>query len=357
MLLACPGFEALCRSLTARHVRAVMFHRFCSDEDGDRRHLDRDALLWQIRYLVRHHTTWTPDDHLEALGARWPGGRCPVVITVDDGYRDFADIAFPLFRDHDVPVMFFVTTGFVDGRLWFWWDKLTFVLEKAGQTTHELQLAGDRVSLDLATETGRDTAWHSITDHGRILPDHEKEALVERVARDLGVPLPATPPERYQAIAWETLRAMVEQGLQVGAHTLSHAILSRVDLGRAREEIEGSRDELERQLQRPVSWFCYPQGGLGDYTRAVRDLVAEGFRGCYVAHPAPEDPADPFTLPRYSVSRDLSAFRWSMCGAEHLAQRLRRLVRRDAGVGVASSRSGQRVEPQSMRAKSAEESS
>ena len=103
-LLACPGFEALCRTLTRRHVRAVMFHRFCREGASDSRCLDRATLERQVRHLARHHAAWTPDQQLEALqGRSWPGGRCPVVVTVDDGYRDFAEIAFPIFREHGIP--------------------------------------------------------------------------------------------------------------------------------------------------------------------------------------------------------------------------------------------------------------
>ena len=353
-LLACPGFEALCRSLTAGHVRAVMYHRFCRDEQGDPTHLDQSSLVWQVRYLVRHHALWTPDKHRAALGGEWSGGRCPVVITVDDGYREFAEIAFPIFRTQNVPVMFFVTTDFVDGKLWFWWDKLTFVLENARPLVHEVDLPEERIRIDLTSDGGRASAWHQITDLGRILPDEEKEDLIGDVAKQLNVRIPEEQPERYRAVSWTTLGEMVEQGLLIGAHTRTHPILSRVDLDRARAEIYGSKDALERRLRGTISWFCYPQGGPGDYTRRVRNVVAEGFTGCYVAHQTPEDPGDPYTLPRYSASRDRLAFRWSLCGAEYLARRLRRFL--DRSVVQTSEQSTCETRSVTMKSKRSEES-
>ena len=53
------------------------------------------------------------------------------VITVDDGYRDFYDIAFPVLREEGVPATFFVTTGFIDGQIWLWPDLLEYALSAA----------------------------------------------------------------------------------------------------------------------------------------------------------------------------------------------------------------------------------
>lgn len=305
-----------------------MFHRFCQDTSGDRRHLDRSTLEWQVRYLARNHTPWTPDQHLAAVeGPAWPGGTCPVVVTVDDGYEDFADFAFPVFREHGIPVMFFVTTGFVEGTTWFWWDQVQYALDRTKVQRWEFALGSEVQTFDLRTDAGRSLAWDRITDHGRILADDEKQALVDSVAESLGVELPVRAPGSYAALSWDRLREMAADGLLVGAHTQTHPILSRVSEDRARREIEGSKVELERHLGRAVDWFCYPQGGPIDYNATVRDIVAESFRGCYVAYQTPYDPEDPMTLPRYAASRDLTAFRWSMCGAEYIARRIRRLVR------------------------------
>ncbi len=325
VLLACPGFEGLCRWLTRRHVRAVLYHRFCRHATEDPRHLDRASLEWQVAYLRAHHTAWTPDQHHDAVvGRHWPGGRCPVVVTVDDGYRDFLDVAFPVFRDAGIPVMFFVTTGFVDGANWFWWDKLAHVFTAAAPRRTDLDLSSGPVTVDLRSPSGRTAAWHEVADRGRLLPDAQKDAMVAEVAASLGTELPDAAPEPYAAVTWEELRTMVDEGLGVGAHTLSHVILARVDTERAQQEIFGSQRTLADRLGMPISWFCYPQGGPIDYTRRDRNLVAERFRGCYVAHTAPPDPDDPYTLPRYSASRDLTNFRWSLCGAEHLVARIKR---------------------------------
>lgn len=125
-------------------------------------------------------------------------------------------------------------------------------------------------------------------------------------------------------------------GVQFGAHTLSHPILSRLPAQQAQAEIEQSRRQLEKELTQPVDWFCYPQGGPADYTVGIMEMVREaGFKGCYVAHQDVALEKNLFALPRYCPGEDMAVFRWSLCGAEYLVGRLRALLGKPAGPGAA----------------------
>ena len=55
--------------------------------------------------------------------ARLP--RRAVLVTFDDGYRDFAAHAWPVLRAASVPATMFVATGAADSPSTpFWWDRL-----------------------------------------------------------------------------------------------------------------------------------------------------------------------------------------------------------------------------------------
>lgn len=63
---------------------------------------------------------------------------------------------------------------------------------------------------------------------------------------------------------------------EIGAHTLTHPHLDRLDETAARREICDSKDRLERILGTPLSSFCYP---YGDYNEETKRLVREaGFK-------------------------------------------------------------------------------
>lgn len=51
-----------------------------------------------------------------------------------------------------------------------------------------------------------------------------------------------------------------DAGMDIGSHTRTHARLTELDDASARDEIAGSRQDLEQLLQCPVRHFCYPYG-------------------------------------------------------------------------------------------------
>ncbi|MCY0856377.1 polysaccharide deacetylase family protein [Cupriavidus sp. D39] len=98
------------------------------------------------------------------------------------------------------------------------------------------------------------------------------------------------------------LREWSRAGMEVGAHTRTHVDLTSVNSVVARDQIEGSRHDLEAALGVQVRHFCYP---FGRFDNVTADLVREaGFhtavttnRGRAVAG------RNLFELPRVPVSR------------------------------------------------------
>ena len=331
-LLAFPGFQALCRLLTRGHVRAVMYHRFSAEFRNDPRFVNRDSLIRQARYFCRHHTIWTPDQHLQAVRGQKKVTGAPIVVTVDDGYADFHQVAFPVFKEYSIPAMLFVSTGFVDGLTWFWWDKLAQVLESAPAGNFRWSLKGEPTSFVLDAPASRHAAWHVVADQCRFLPDQEKNKVIEELSVKLNAPLTQAAPSGRDPVTWDQVRTMHKEGMLFGAHTVNHPILSRVSLESAEHEIVESGQRLKTELDQEIDWFCYPQGGPADYTPEVRQIVADHYQGCYLAYPEVEDFQDPFTMPRYCLSPDWDAFRWAMCGAEYLVFRLKKKLGMSTGV-------------------------
>jgi peptidoglycan/xylan/chitin deacetylase (PgdA/CDA1 family) len=56
---------------------------------------------------------------------------------------------------------------------------------------------------------------------------------------------------------------------ELGAHTLTHPVLTDIPLAQAREEIHGSKIWLEDVLGQEVSAFCYPKGANNTDLQAI----------------------------------------------------------------------------------------
>ncbi len=79
-------------------------------------------------------------------------------------------------------------------------------------------------------------------------------------------------------LGWSEIENLSRDGIEFGAHSVSHPDLTRLPLAAAREEILSSRKQIEDRVGRPVKAFAYPYGAE---SRPLRELVAEHFnRGC-----------------------------------------------------------------------------
>jgi peptidoglycan/xylan/chitin deacetylase (PgdA/CDA1 family) len=176
-----------------------------------------------------------------------------VVVTVDDGYRDFYRIAYPLLRKHGIPATFFVVTGFVDRKCWLWVDRVTYCM---GDTAAAQALKEELKQADLET----------------------REARLAQLEESTGARVPAEIPPRYEPCSWDDLREMARGGVELGAHTVTHPILSRIaDPARLAFEVVESKKRLEEELQQPVLHFAYPNGYWRDFGQDAVRLVRAHF--------------------------------------------------------------------------------
>jgi peptidoglycan/xylan/chitin deacetylase (PgdA/CDA1 family) len=89
----------------------------------------------------------------------------------------------------------------------------------------------------------------------------------------------------------------------VGAHTVTHPLLSSLSVADQRSEIQGAKTQLEAILGRPVDTFSYPYGSPFDYTDATTGLLrSAGFSlACSSSPGLVADDTDPLRVPRHQV--------------------------------------------------------
>jgi peptidoglycan/xylan/chitin deacetylase (PgdA/CDA1 family) len=110
-------------------------------------------------------------------------------------------------------------------------------------------------------------------------------------------------------LSWGQVRECAQAGIEIGAHSHSHAQLDQVPAGELREELRRSKDLLETRGGSEVTTLAYP---FGYSSRRVREEVARsGYRtAAAVANTLPGLGSDLMAVPRLTVRRstDLGAF-------------------------------------------------
>jgi peptidoglycan/xylan/chitin deacetylase (PgdA/CDA1 family) len=222
----------------------------------------------QVEYLASKRRVLSLDELLEVRRGRMELPRRAVAVTFDDGYRDFAEHAWPALRRHGVSATLFVPTAYPgDAQLAFWWDRLHATFTTTARRKPLVTPAG---TLALGSVDERARGSRTLGEWVRRTPHEEAMTEVERVATELGG-------RRLTdcVLSWDELRQLARDGLDIAPHTRTHPRVDRVSTERAKQEILGSATDLEREVGYRSKALAFPAGAVTD--AVVRWLPEAGF--------------------------------------------------------------------------------
>jgi peptidoglycan/xylan/chitin deacetylase (PgdA/CDA1 family) len=295
-----------------------MYHRF-SRRPAWRR-TDLPAFEDQIRFLTRNYRLRSLDEVVDRLTLGEKIRPDEVVVTVDDAYADFYELALPVLERHRVPVALYVPTDFVDQREWLWPDRLLWLVQA---TTRDSVPYGDRDTLTLATLSDRRNAWNVLADDLLEMSKSQRDEAFAALEAVLGVVTPSEPADGFRAMTWDQVRDAARRGVLIGSQATAHIPLARESVTAQLEFARASRRRLEDELGCAVRHFSYPHGRLRDFDdnamRAARDA---GFcsSAAAVADSVHHGRVTLYALPRISPSRDVADLRAELSGLAHLRE-------------------------------------
>jgi len=275
----------------------------------------------QLEVLRRDYAPLGLTDLVHTL-ARGSLPRRGVVVTFDDGYADNLTTALPLLEQYEVPATVFVTTGYVGQSREFWWDTLERVLLLPGRLPSRLDLAIDGHTRTWSLGAGatygqedferhRDWNWrlgqeptvrHQLFGElfRRLQPLEEevRRPVIHELQAWAGTPADERPSHRVLT-AEEIVHLHASPLVEIGAHSATHPLFSRLPPARRTEEIEASKAFLEDTVGAPIPSFAYP---YGDEAESAQLVAAAAFESaCTTASDLVFGDHDPYRLPRLYV--------------------------------------------------------
>lgn len=233
---------------------------------------------------------------LAAPRARRPGGR-ELAVTFDDAYVDVLEAAVPILERFEVPATVFVVSAALGTS--FWWDRLMALLRAAPPS---------RVAIHVPAAPGVPPVRVTVDSRGRVpealhrvlrsSADSVREQILDEVRRSFGLPpLPDAAPTARAVTREELLQLAAHPLIEIGAHTSSHADLSRVTPDRMKQEVFEDRRSLGAMIGAEVEAFAYPHGR---FTSQARTAVEQaGFTRACAGHPGRvRQKTDRLALPR-----------------------------------------------------------
>jgi peptidoglycan/xylan/chitin deacetylase (PgdA/CDA1 family) len=239
------------------------------------------TLKRHIDLICRKFDCISLDDAIEAIAGRRLLARDSVVLTFDDGYRDFYDVAFPILRACGVPATIFVPTSLIGTKAVLVHDQLYYLTVEMTRRNRSVTALLEELNHREAIPGVERSLKSNPPDYFEAMralfeiPYEEVKILIEMMKRDIGF-VDSDFPDEYALLTWPMLREISAAGITVGGHTCNHVLLTREPIESVEKEIRGSKEDLERMLGTRADHFAYPDGR---YDQRIADLVRKvGFK-------------------------------------------------------------------------------
>ncbi|MFV0347388.1 MAG: polysaccharide deacetylase family protein [Halodesulfovibrio sp.] len=272
-------------------LSVLMYHRVSHDALLS---VPPDVFEEQMALLARDFEPISLRSAVERLGRGDSCNGC-VCVTFDDGFQDNWTTAYPILEKHGVPATVFVACdALTQGTLWFYaFDDAVFSAA-AGEA--------DLTAFGLGVHTWQDAAGKMdavgrVHDRMKQFGHAELLSIVQAVASAAGGKRIMMTPEECKKLAASGL-------VDIGAHTVSHPILTGLPDDALVHEIMNGKSMLEAMIGREVSLFSYPNGTARDFDDRVVEVVRRaGFDAAVTTMPGLNRAgANPFTLRRFDVT-------------------------------------------------------
>jgi len=226
-----------------------------------------------VRYFARRYRILSLDEVVDTIRAGKQLPRNAVVFTFDDGYVDNF-VAAEILRRYNASGVFYLTVNCIDRVEPFWLFEVNYMILKSKKPLLRLQAHDRQIELSLTDSTQKNLAIREVVkiikSNNRVVRETVREQMRQQLAD-----------ENYRAAAdrvmltWEQVRQMLQNGMIIGGHTLTHLNLPNADPHDAQDEIISCRAALEKKLGIPIRHFSVPNSGpYPYYNDAIKQMVA-----------------------------------------------------------------------------------
>jgi peptidoglycan/xylan/chitin deacetylase (PgdA/CDA1 family) len=282
-----------------------------------------------IQFLKTHYHIIRPEEFRASieLGASLPPRS--VLLTCDDGLVNAFTEMLPVLQSENVSCLFFVTAASCSdqpGMLWF--QELYHLMRMNPVIGLDPNLPADEWDAAKPANDFHSIWWSTVRRASRW--DGAKRIDWMDQARSCCASMPSPASDRqWQLLGHAELKRLIESGMSIGAHSLSHNVLSLCSEKEARREIRDSKTVIEQALGTPVWAFAYPFGDPSTVGERELRLAQEAGYSCAFVNVEHWDTecSTPFALERTHVTSDMALPEL----AAHLSGVHKRLQRAMAG--------------------------
>ena len=297
-----------------------------------------EAFRSQLRLLKRHYEVVSPEQFRQWLAGSQPLPERAVLLTCDDGLLNNLTLMLPILQEEKLQCLFFVTCASATGcSRMLWYVELYLMMMECGDRQESFVWREIRVPKTAADPTKRRLQYSKLMNSLSGLSLEERTDFLREAAQRWGFAggwnrkylSDALRRQRFELLDAVGVKRLADEGMTVGAHTVSHPALSQQAEALARSEVADSKRQLENCTGRAVWAMAYPFGNASSVGKREYGLVQDaGFECAFMNTPGMLGEDCRFSLPRVHVTSGMSlgAFEAHVSGFhENLRKRMRKV--------------------------------
>jgi peptidoglycan/xylan/chitin deacetylase (PgdA/CDA1 family) len=304
------------------------------DPDLDGSLVTAESFRQQLQLLREKYHLISPEQFFQWCESNVELPPRSVLLTCDDGLRNVLTDMLPLLREASVSCLFFVLgTSLADTCSMLWYEEL-YLMFLAAPESFDLDLVEIGFHEHASSRQEKRSLWWKLVRNFSRCEAGGLRGLLEKVRIRLGLSSnwdaeyrrdPASS-RRFFLLRPSELGQLAAEGMSVGAHTLSHPVLSQLPPDSAWREISESRRALEQALDKPIRALAYPFGDPSAVTPREAEMAERaGFTCAFMNVGGGFGAKTPrFAMPRVHVSAQMSLAEFEV----HLSGFYRRLRQR-----------------------------
>lgn len=177
-----------------------------------------------------------------------------VCFTMDDGYLDNYENAYPIFKKHNIPFAIFIATDFPDKKAILWW----YVIEDLILNSKEILLS-DGSKYKCSTFQEKWDTFRYIRE--KVLMLDQQNIVNELNELFVNYHLDWLAPIQSLSMDWEQIKILTQDPLcTIGGHTISHVALNQLSMENLDREITNGINIIESHTDYKPTYFAYPYG-------------------------------------------------------------------------------------------------
>ncbi|MCG3204782.1 MAG: Glycosyltransferase Gtf1 [Elusimicrobia bacterium] len=268
------------------------------------------ALFWeQMLFLKKKFQLLTMTEVSDVIEGKITLQKPGICITLDDGYVDNKTALMPLAREEKIPFIVYLSTHSIDTQQPTLAEYLHRIIEATSKSSLDLTSVGLGL-IPLSSFFDRAAAMKKLDRYGKKLDAGSREKFIDDVLFAAGLDRSH---ETFQKtmLGWDDVRDLSQAGVNFGAHSVSHPIMSRLNATEQLKELHESRERIEKEINRPVEHFAYPYGGRQNVNPELFETTKKsGYRTAVVLYKTPYTQDQLFALGRRLITIPVVAAPW-----------------------------------------------